>query len=147
MKAALVNRNDQIYLLFRTGGSKKLTIEETRNFLLTYTIDKFYPKEDDCFFNDNVFNNIENIKGEVLAVIDDDFKLTFYSSDFFVKIMTLNTSFITTKEYAEKYNKSINLIGKLILQDRIPGVIKQGGRYLIPADAPFPSDGRLNKKK
>lgn len=47
--------------------------------------------------------------------------------------------FVTVKEYAKLIGSSEKVIRRLLIQDRIPGAVKMGRDWLIPADAiPIP---------
>jgi hypothetical protein len=54
----------------------------------------------------------------------------------------LNNVYITAKQAAKKWGISDRRVRVLCTEDRIPGVIKAGKSYRIPANAEKPADGR-----
>lgn len=52
---------------------------------------------------------------------------------------------LSTNEIAQKWGVSVTWVTILCKQGRIPGVIRKGNRWLIPADAIKPDDKRKNK--
>ncbi len=56
-------------------------------------------------------------------------------------------NYITTKEAAEKWGISDRRILQYCNAGRIPGAIKKGNLWLIPADAAKPKDGRYKDTK
>lgn len=55
--------------------------------------------------------------------------------------------YLNTKEVAQKWNISETRISVLCKQGRINGVLRKGNRWLIPADAVKPEDGRRVKRE
>ena len=56
----------------------------------------------------------------------------------------MNNNFITTREIAEKWGISDRRVRLLCSEGKIPGVVKEGKSYKIPANASKPIDGRLS---
>lgn len=56
-------------------------------------------------------------------------------------------NYITTKEAAEKWGISDRRILQYCNAGRIPGAVKKGNLWLIPADASKPKDGRYRNIK
>lgn len=54
---------------------------------------------------------------------------------------------MTTKETATLWEVSETWVTKLCKDNRIPGVIKEGGKWNIPADAQKPNDARITREK
>ena len=54
---------------------------------------------------------------------------------------------LTTKEAAEKWGVTPRQVQLLCAKGRIPGALRFGHAWIIPADAPKPSDGRRKKVK
>jgi len=61
------------------------------------------------------------------------------------EVITMDT--ITVKQAAEKWSISDRRVRMLCSQGKIPGAVKQGKSYIIPADAPKPADGREREEK
>lgn len=53
--------------------------------------------------------------------------------------------FITTREAAAKWSISAQRVGQLCADGRVFGARRDGTHWLVPSDAPRPSDGRANK--
>ena len=54
---------------------------------------------------------------------------------------------MTTKEIAALWEVSETWVTILCKDNRIPGAIKEGGRWNIPADAQKPNDARITREK
>lgn len=54
---------------------------------------------------------------------------------------------ITAKEAAEKWNITPRQVQLLCAKGRIPGAVRFGNAWVIPADAEKPKDGRSEKTK
>lgn len=54
---------------------------------------------------------------------------------------------ITAKEAAEKWGITPRQVQLLCAKGRIPGAVRFGHAWLIPADAEKPQDGRRKKKE
>ena len=52
--------------------------------------------------------------------------------------------YITIKEASEKWGVCTRAITHHVVAGRIPGTLKKGNLWLIPASAPKPEDGRKN---
>ena len=57
----------------------------------------------------------------------------------------LNNEFITAQQAAKKWNISDRRVRVLCSEGKIPGAIKDGKSYKIPASAGKPADGREKK--
>ena len=55
--------------------------------------------------------------------------------------------YISTIEAGEKWNLSHRRVAILCSEERIPGVMKVGNTWLIPADAEKPADARVKTGK
>ncbi len=64
----------------------------------------------------------------------------------FMRIINMN-EYMTIKEAAEKWDISIRRINTLCNDGRIPGCIKFGVNWAIPADAEKPIDMRIKTGK
>jgi hypothetical protein len=53
---------------------------------------------------------------------------------------------ITTKEAAEKWGITLRQVQLLCAKGRIPGTVRFGNAWVIPADAEKPKDGRQERK-
>ena len=55
--------------------------------------------------------------------------------------------YITIKEAAEKWSVSTRAVTYHVVAGRIPGAVKKGNLWLIPACAPKPADRRQKSEK
>lgn len=53
--------------------------------------------------------------------------------------------YLTGKEIAEKWGVTARMVNNYCLAERIPGAVKKGNLWLIPADAEKPEDKRYKK--
>ncbi len=60
-------------------------------------------------------------------------------------VTTMKNKYITTRQTAEKWNISDRRVRVLCSEGKIPGTLKEGKAYKIPADAVKPVDGRERK--
>jgi len=54
--------------------------------------------------------------------------------------------YLTIKEAGEKWGISGRMVTYYCVAGRIPGVIRKGNMWLIPADAEKPADGRRKEE-
>lgn len=54
--------------------------------------------------------------------------------------------YLTGKEISEKWGVTDRMVNYYCSAGRIPGAVKKGNLWLIPADAEKPVDGRYKKK-
>lgn len=55
--------------------------------------------------------------------------------------------YITVRQAAKKWGRSVRWIQVLCEDGRIPGVVRPGRDWLIPADARLPADARVKSGK
>ena len=55
--------------------------------------------------------------------------------------------YLTAKEAGEKWNITPRMVNYYCSAGRIPGAVKKGDLWLIPADAEKPKDGRYKDKE
>ena len=55
------------------------------------------------------------------------------------------TKYLTTMEYAELHGKQDSIVRRICRAGRIPGAIQKGKSWLIPKNAPYPTDERVRK--
>ena len=90
------------------------------------------------------------VPGKDLAYVTDSSQLViediypFLSVFESVKATVSIEDVLTVAEYADKYNKSVEQVKVFCRTGRIWGAKKIGRDWVIPADAPYPSDARLS---
>ena len=78
--------------------------------------------------------------GRTCAYISDDGILVILDFEPFARLMDLpaEPDYISTKEFAARYNRSSDMIKILCREGRIPGAKKVGNSWLIPENAEYP---------
>ena len=110
--------------------------------LLTGFRRPFIFKGEERFWS-NTCSNMEDVKGETLAYVDDRGALVILNQDAFASVV-IHDNYISTTEYANKVGKSRPSIKNMCAAGRIPGAYKTSSGWLIPENAPYPEDGRSN---
>lgn len=100
--------------------------------------------EDGCW--NDVICDMKDVKGQVLAIVDDSLNLVIYSNKTFEGFQTSEV-YISASEYAELHQKSHPRIKKLCEDGRIPGAQKNRSGWLIPQNAPYPERKKREVKK
>jgi hypothetical protein len=55
--------------------------------------------------------------------------------------------YLTAKEAGTKWGITARMVNYYCSAERIPGAVKKGDLWLVPADAEKPKDGRTNNAK
>lgn len=89
--------------------------------------------------------------GETMAYVTDAFQLVIIDFNPFKILFEENRitldDVLTVPEYAQRYNKSVEQVKVFCRTGRIPGAKKIGRDWVIPYDAPYPSDNRVSAGK
>lgn len=83
--------------------------------------------------------------GVTMAFVADNGQLVVKDPGLFKVAFRVVPEYLTMVEYGQKHNRSKSVIKAFIQDGRIPGVIRIGNQYGIPADAPYPVDVRSRK--
>ncbi|GHT97150.1 transposase [Spirochaetia bacterium] len=59
----------------------------------------------------------------------------------------MSLDYLTVKEAGNKWNITARMVTYYCESERIPGTVKKGNLWLIPADAEKPTDGRTKEGK
>ena len=137
-------QKSQFYLvLFSDGTIAELTAEGTlmlmmQNFCSSSNSEKTW--KDYC-------NDMSMYPGETFAYQSDRGELVFPDPEKFVKLIKeVNVQYISIKEYAQRYGVSSEQIKVYCQKGRIQGARRIGKLWIIPEDAPYPTD-RPKKKR
>ena len=140
MKARLLkNLDGEIQLLYADGSISNSSVAVLENFFFNFKKIDLESGSDGSWSSSF---DMAAYPGETLAFVTDDFSLVIHDSSVFKEIIVSDrdiTSYLTVVEYAEKMNKSREIIKALCAKGRIPGAKMVGGRWLIPPDAIYPS--------
>lgn len=141
MKLRLIKTKKETQILCSNGSIIEAT-PKTLSELLVGFKRSFVFKGNERFWS-NTCSNIEDVKGETLAYVDDRGALVILNQDAFVSVV-MRDNYISTTEYANKIGKSRPSIKNMCAAGRIPGAYKTSSGWLIPENAPYPEDGRSN---
>lgn len=151
MKARLIKNNeDRVILILSNGALIDTPSLSTLGVMLFHfkNIDDFGLERDAPVWTSE-YPDMLAIPGENLAYITDSSQLVIEDVSPFVavfeqvKATVPIESVITAAEYAEKHNKSVEQVKVFCRNERIWGAKKIGRDWVIPADAPYPTDTRI----
>ena len=136
MKARLVARNEDLFLVKCNGDIDRVFKIDARDFLLNFKDPKYL----DCagsWFHDSF--TIDSFSGTTIAYVTDQRDLIVKDADLFRKIIVEGESdYLTVKEYADLHGKAVSTIRRLCSLGKLPGAVLRGKYYLIPANSPYP---------
>ena len=140
MKARLLkDKTGNIKLLCANGSISEPTITVLANFLINFKGAKdLNGHEGDWSAS---YGDMAVYPGETLAYVTDDLNLVINNFSVFEPLIEKSykvNHYITLGEYAEKVDKSREIIKVLCRSGRIVGAQKMAGRWMIPKDAPYP---------
>lgn len=143
MKCRLLNdTNQRIVLLCKDG-----TIATANDLLLLDLLTGFQSEGD--FFTgkdgrwDEQYPEMSMYPGKTLAIITDTNQLVLDEFELFLPLLKTTTKmrgYISTIDFAKKYDKSPEIIKVYCRKGRIPGAIKIARNWLIPENASYPVD-------
>jgi len=144
---ARITKTEDIYLVYMFNGmTYEFDIDEIKEFFGDYDNKKYYKTS----YNIRFAIEFNNMDGEPVAYVDEDYKLVIENSALFKEILYhKNFDYITTEEYAAKHHKNIAMIKRYCKEGRIKGIIQFGRIYLIPENAEYPEaqkPGRQSSK-
>ena len=143
MKARITKKDNIYKIYFCTGLTNEYTIDEIKAFISDFKNEKHYKTSVNLKF----VVNYEDLDGETIAYINDDYELCIVNDKLFAEILTYNKfNFISVKEYALKHDKSESIIKRHCREERIKGVVNIGSTWLIPDDAEYPLDTRVGRR-
>lgn len=152
MKARLIKNEDNQLVLLLAGGAyiESPSVSELGILLFNFkSIEDFgLEKAKKSWMGE--YPSISSVPGHSLAYITDSSQLViedispFISIFESVKATVPIESVLTASEYAEKHNKSVEQIKVFCRNGRIWGAKKIGRDWIIPEDAPYPTDTRMS---
>ncbi len=136
MKLKLLRLNNKMYMYCQNGSIIHVQKEDLKNLLVSFEKpnlfkgnDGYWPKE---------FASIEEIRGELLAYVDDSNKLIVLNQDTFKCLVEPNIEYISATEYAQMHGKSRASIKNMCMAGRLEGAYKTSIGWMIPKSAPYP---------
>lgn len=144
MQARLLKDSNENLRILCPDGSIVDADKNNLNKMLTgfHTIDKLGGGEDKW---NKEYPEMSLFPGYDYAYVTDNFQLVLTDFTPFKKVLEVDLSIlnlITAAEYGKLNGKSVEQIKVLCRNGRIPGAQKIGRDWMIPADAPYPTDGR-----
>lgn len=141
MKARLIRNADQRLVLLCGDG----TIMTANDLALYELLTDF--RRNDRFVNgtkgrwDTAYPDISVYPGETVAFIADNDSLVVYDFKPFMSLLNAKLEmrgYISSAEFAERHDKSMEIIKVYCRTGRIPGAVKVGRAWLIPENAEYP---------
>lgn len=141
MKARLIKRNSGYQLLLCNGEIKRFTELECKHFLESFDSPLHYAGEHEWDFP----ISMEEYDGETIAIVNNDGSLCIYDADSFRTFFSSQFTYLSTQEFADKHNRKVGVVKRLCKNGRIEGAFQKGSIWLIPENAPYPHDTRINE--
>ena len=138
LRLSIVSKKLCVYC---SNGSILIPSDDDLRRILTSFSKPHLFKGRDGFWNGEVVR-MEDAPGETLAYVDDKYKLVVLNEQAFTSIVQLPTKYISVSEYAQIHNKCRATIKNLCVAGKLPGAYKNSSGWLIPADVPYPEEGR-----
>lgn len=132
--------------------NKDGSIGEFGNRLKAYEED-FVSRWDKLYIEFSMFYTDSDL--QILAYVTDRQEIVITNSDYFTSLIKIEdddkTEYISAVEYGYMHDKTPTQIRRLCNAKRIPGVKQVGKTFLIPKNAPYPSNrsitnGQYKKK-
>lgn len=146
IKAWIARKNGNFLIGLPDGSVHKTDSGMVKSFLLNFGkmhLDRRYPKCGEWEKPFCVEGDREPLQKE--AALSKDGVLSLYDPGL-MNLLADSVQYISVQEYAAAHGKSPSRIKTHCQNHRIAGVIKIGGRYAIPKDAPYPADERITAK-
>ena len=148
MKARLIKDAKQRYMLLCNDGTIAAAEDPVLYDLLTG-----FRRNNGCFAGtsgrwDLEYPDMSVYPGETIAFIADNDSLVLYHFDPFSSLLSSDSTmlgYISTQEFAERNNKSVEIVKVYCRNNRIPGAVKMGGTWLIPKNAEYPVEEQNRK--
>ena len=141
MKLRLIKAKNEMQILCSNGSIIEANHKTLSELLVGFK--KYFDFKGSEKFWSNTCSNMEDVKGETLAYVDDRGALVILNQNTFASVV-MHENYISTTEYANKVGKSRPSIKNMCAAGRIPGAYKTSSGWLIPENAPYPEDGRSN---
>ena len=142
MKLRVIQHARDKYILCPNGSILKADSEVLRRLLTDFKTAKSFKGESGYWNKETA--RMEDVAGTTLAFVDDAEKLVIISDRLFS--LEKHVTYISATEYAELHSKSRPSVKNMCAAGRISGAYKTSSGWLIPADAPYPKDGRTCRK-
>ena len=128
----------QYHILYADGTLAHANQRTARNFLQEHKNAADFTGRDGKW--KSMAMDMALYEGRTCAYISDDGILVILDFEPFARLLDApaEAAFISTKEFAARYNRSSDMIKILCREGRIPGAKKVGNSWLIPENAEYP---------
>jgi len=137
-------------LLSNGAYIKSPSVSELGLLLFNFkSLDEFGLEKDKDSWKEE-YPDLTAVPGQNLAYVPDSLQLVIEDITPFVSVFEQVKATVpiedvlTAAEYAEKHNKSVEQIKVFCRSGRIWGATKVGRDWVIPKDAPYPTDSRMS---
>ena len=139
----LYRNENEFFLRLGDKMTEPLSIKDVRYFLRHYS-DPDYHSE----LEKKATLEVEACACyEMLASVDSGYHLCVIIPELMdIALSTEHFPYITTDEFAEKYNRKKSIVLRLCRDGRLKGAIQVGTLWLIPEDTPYPADARVGAR-
>lgn len=135
MKLRVVKTKKEIKLLCPNGSILKADKSVLTSLLTGFRHPRSFRGTDEYW--SNTTGDMNEVRGETLAYIDEKNALVVLNEDLFLSIIA-QVEYVSASEYADMHKKSRASIKRLCADGRISGVYKTSSGWLIPKNAPYP---------
>ena len=145
MRLRLVSIDKNLLLYCEDGSTKTVDESLLKKLFISYqSIELFHDGEEKW---NQKYTSIDQAPGKTLAYVNKKNELCIVDANPFYKLITSvgNSEYITAQEYADLHNKGVARVKVLCSKNKLAGVVRKGGCWFIPIDAPYPKDQRTKK--
>jgi len=147
MKARVVKKDGSFLILYKDGTISTPSPRLLGQFMRDFINYSSYSGENGKWTD--VSLDMGEFPGETMAYVTDLGQLVVMDPAIiqhaFVEQKSELSDYLTVEEYAEKHNRSPQIIKAFIRNNRIPGITRFGRQLAIPADAPYPVENKSRK--
>lgn len=146
MKARVVKKDGKVMLLCNDGTISVSSVSLMKKFLSSFKECSDFSGQDGNWTELSL--DMGEFPGTTLAYVTDQEALVVLDPTLFSDVFTgaaFISDYITAEEFAKKYDRSHALIKAFLRENRIPGAIRFGHVWAIPADAPYPVESHRLK--
>ena len=141
MKMRLIKTKTNLLLLCSNGLILEADHTVLKNLLTAFKDPKNF-KNGNQYWS-NTCATMEEFKGTTLAYVNEQGALVILDENAFASLV-LQCEYISAAEYADLHCKSKPAIKKMCANGRIDGAYKTTSGWLIPKNAPYPTDMRIH---
>lgn len=145
MKLRLIKQRNKNFLYCPNGTILIPTEDDLVRMLTSFSKPQRF-NGDSGYWSANMAT-MEDASGEMLAYVDDTYKLVVLNEQAFAGLFMPETKYISASECAALHDKGNAIVKRLCLAGKLPGAYKTSSGWLIPENTPYPIDGRTKTAK